>query len=210
MSRADFQNSRHFYPMNYVIRSLIVYLKEMFKLNNQLDFMVCDEDAVTAQQNLSGLLITDQNAWETAFRGHMPSIVVRRGNAIIGGGIQSGDMSRVVSAGFNLPTSVMEILSVPVVLSCIARQDLEAEALAVLISGFIHDDKRWAHSFGIYGIVPPQISPVQIMDTSQNGFICSVSSSVSISRKYDTRPLSDVKLQEIALYVNQNPTAKIN
>jgi hypothetical protein len=203
MNYNEFYYSRNFHPANHVMRVVIMYLREMFLLNSDLGYAVCTEDQVADCSQLSGLLIIDQNTWDTSFRGHIPSVIFQRGIVSFGGGLQAGDMSRVVNAGLGLPTTIMEIVSVPVVLSCIARQDTEAEALAFLVSNFLYDDKRWAKSFGLYGLQNPQISQVQIFQKETPSFMCTMSTVISVSRRYKTRLLPDVKLEEIALSVNE-------
>lgn len=209
MSKRDFFNSRNFNPVNYIIRSVLTYLRENFKNNPELEYPVCSEDMIAGKEAIQGLLILDQNTWDTTFRGHLPSIVLQRGNVSFGGGVQSGDMSRVLNAGIDLQTTTLEIVSVPVVLSCIGRQDLEAETLAFITSSFLHDDKRWAKSFGLYGIQSPQISPVQTFNQQTPGFACSVSTSIATTRKYNARLLPEQKLNEIALFLNEEQIGRI-
>jgi len=209
MSRADLFNSRNFNPVNHIVRSVLIYLRECFKNNPDLEFPVCSEDMIAGAEALKGLLILDQNTWDTSFRGHLPSIVLQRGNITFGGGIQSGDMSRVLNAAMDLQTSTVEIVSVPVVLSCIGRQDLEADTLAFITSCFLHDDKRWAKSFGLYGIQSPQISPVQAFNPQTPGFVSSVSTSISTTRKYNARLLPEQKLTEISIFLNENPIGRV-
>ena len=209
MSRTDLFNSRNFNPVNHIIRSVIIYLRENFKNNKELEFPVCSEEMIAGTEALRGLLILDQNTWDTSFRGHLPSIVLQRGNVTFGGGIQSGDMSRVLNAGMDLQTTTVEIVSVPVVLSCIGRQDLEADTLAFITSCFLHDDKRWAKAFGLYGIHSPQISPVQAFNQQTPGFVSSVSTVISTTRKFNARLLPEQKLTEILTYLNEQPSGRI-
>lgn len=209
MSRVNLFNSRNFNPVNHIVQSVLLYLRENFKNNPDLEFPVCDETAISTQQELQGLLITDQNTWETTFRGHLPSIVLKRGNVTFGGGVQSGDMSRVMSAGMDLQTSTLEIVSIPVLLSIMTRQDLEADMLAFLTSCFIHDDKRWAKAFGLFGITSPQISPVASLKSQTPSFVATVGTSISTTRKYNARLLPDTKLTEMSIFLNETNIARI-
>lgn len=209
MSKLDLYKSKTFNPINHVIGSVILYLRANFENNIELGFPVCSEEQIGGQSALQGLLISDQNTWDTTFRGHLPSIVVQRGNVSFGGGIQSGDMSRVLNAGIGLQTSVMEIVTVPMVCSILCRSDLEAEQLALLAASFLHDDKRWGNAFGIFGIQSPQISPVQPFGTQASSFVCTVSTALSTSRRYDVRLLPEQKLRELSLFLNEQHIAKI-
>jgi len=209
MSKLDLYKSKTFNPINHIIQSVILYLRANFENNTALGFPVCTENQIGGQEALQGLLIADQNTWDTSFRGHLPSIVVQRGNVGFGGGIQSGDMSRVLNAGIGLQTTILEVLTVPLVLSFLSRQDLEAEQLALLAASFIHDDKRWGNAFGIFGIQSPQISPVQPFGTQASSFVCTVSTALSTTRKYDVRLLPEQKLRELSIFLNEQHIAKI-
>ena len=209
MINPDWFKSRNFNPANYAISAVLMYLRAMYTHNAQLGFEVWQEEANDQASNLSKLLISDKHTWDTTHRGHLPSIVVQRNLVSFGGGIQDGGASRVVQAGFNLETSVMEIVTVPMVLSCIARQDLEAESLAFMTGQFLWDDKRWMKGFKLFGMTSPQISDVQIYNPSENAFVCNLITSISLTKSYTTRSLSEQKVTELALILNDQLTAQI-
>ena len=209
MDRVDFFRSKDFNPINYVISSVLVYLREMFKHNDGLGYVVCEELDIDEPKQLSGLLIADKNTWDTKFSGHLPSIVLRRGPVSFGGGIQQDGMSRVINAGMALETATMEIVSVPMVLSCIARTDIEAESLAYTASMFLREDKRWAQKLGLYGINQPQIGPSVPYNPQESTFMCEAATSISVTKKVVTRLLPDVKLTELAIRLNQSPMANL-
>lgn len=202
VNRAELYHSKTFNPINYIIKAVILYLRANFANNSEFGYTVCSEEQISDAQAMSGLLISDQNTWDTTFRGHLPSIIIQRGNASFGGGAQSGDMSRILNTGIGMQTTVMEMMTLPMVCSVVTRQDLEAEQLALLVASFLHDDKRWANAFGIFGIQSPLISPVQVLDPKTSSFICTVSTALSTSRKYDVRLLPEQKLTDISLSLN--------
>ena len=209
MINKDWFKSRNFNPANYTVSAILVYLRAMYKYNEQLGFNVWQEDSDEQQDNLSRLVIQDKQTWDTTHRGHLPSIVLQRSTVSFGGGIQDNGNSREVQGGFNLETSVMEIVTVPMVLSCIARQDLEAEALAFLTGSFLWDDKRWMKPFRLWGMSSPQISQVQIYNPSDNSFKCDLITSISIPRSFTTRCLPETKVNELTLLLNNQLTAKL-
>lgn len=209
MISLNYFKSRDFNPANYVVSAILIYLREMYKYNQALGFDIWEEDSNDQQNNLSKLVIQDQQTWDTTHRGHLPSIVLQRKTVSFGGGIQDNGNSREVQGGFNLETSVMEIVTVPMVLSCIARQDLEAEALAFITGQFLWDDKRWMKPFRLWGMSSPQISDVRIYNPSDNSFKCDLIISISIARRYTTRSLPEIKVNELTLLLNDQLTAKI-
>jgi len=202
-------NSKNFNPANYIVSNVLMYLRAMYKHNSHLGFDIWEEEAQVQTTNLSNLVIADKQTWDTTHRGHLPSIILQRQLVTFGGGIQDGGPSRVVQAGAMIETSVMEIVTVPMVLSCIARQDLEAEALAFLTGQFLWDDKRWMKAFEMFGMTSPQISEVQIYNPSENGFVCHVSTSLSMAKKYTMHTLPNNVLQELVVTVN-NHQATLN
>jgi hypothetical protein len=201
--------SKNFNPANYAVSAVLVYLRAMYEENKQLGFDVWNEQSDDQPANLPKLLIADKQTWDTTHRGHLPSIVLQRNLISFGGGIQDGGPSRVMQAGFQLETSVMEIVTVPMVLSCIARQDLEAESLAFMTGQFLWDDKRWMKPFRLFGMSSPQISDVQIYNPSENAFICNLITSFSLAKTYTTRALPEQKVAELALILNGQLTTKI-
>ena len=210
MATKDWYYSKNFNPSNYVITTIIVYLRAMFMANTQLGFTVCEELNTDEPSQLNGLLIVDKNVWDSKFTDHRPSIVIKNGTMIYGGGIQSGDFSRVLNAGVGLPTTTMEIVSLPMVISCMAKADLEAAALASMVAAFIHEDKRWARVFGLYGITSPQVGPSVIYNPQNNTFIAEVSLTISMTKQIVAKQLPDKKLQSLLLYMNDMQVAKIS
>ena len=200
-------NSKNYNPANFIVSNVLVYLRAMYQLNSKLGFDIWDEQAQDQSANLAKLLITDKHTWDITQKGHLPAIVLQRNLVSFGGGIQDGGPSRLVQAGDMLETSVMEIVTVPMVLSCIARQDLEAEALAFMTGQFLWDDKRWAKAFSMFGMSSPQISDVQIYSPSENGFVCHVSTSLSTSRKYTLHTLPNNVLQSLVINMNDQSTS---
>ena len=209
MDRNDIYNSRNFNPINYVISAVLIYLREMYKNNPNLGYVVCDEFDNDEPSQISGLLITDKNTWDTKFTGHLPSLVVRRGPVSFGGGIQGEGHGRVLNAGMDLATTTMEIVSIPVVISCIARGDIEAETLAYMTTTFLREDKRWAQHLELYGIASPFISPSMPRNPSETEFVCEVSTSISVTKLCVARLLPEVKLKEIKLRLNSSLVADI-
>jgi hypothetical protein len=209
MINKDWFKSRNFNPANYAINSILLYLRAMYTFNNDIGFDVWDEASEDQTNNLSKLVIQDKQTWDTTHRGHLPSIILQRNTVSFGGGIQNGDGSRVVQAGFDLETSYMEIVTVPMVLSCIARNDLEAESLAFITGQFLWDDKRWMQSFRLFGMTSPQIADVQIYSPNENGFICNVITSFSLAKTYTTRKLPEHKATVLALYLNNQLNSQI-
>ena len=205
----DWFKSRNFNPANYAISAILIYLRAMYENNAQLGFKIWQEETEDQPSNLTNLVISDKQTWDTTHRGHLPSIVLQRNLVSFGGGIQDGGASRVVQAGFQLETSVMEIVTVPMVLSCIARQDLEAESLAFMTGQFLWDDKRWMKPFKLFGMTSPQISDVQIYNASENAFICNLITSFSLAKTYTTRALPEQKVTELTLILNDQLTTKI-
>lgn len=199
MINKNWFNNKTFNPANYIVSNVLMYLRAMYKFNSQLGFNVWEEEATDQAANLPNLVIADKHTWDTTHRGHLPSIVLQRNLVTFGGGIQDGGPSRIVQAGAMLETSVMEIVTVPMVLSCIARQDLEAEALAFMTGQFLWDDKSWCKAFAMFGMTSPQISDVQIYNPSENGFVCHVSTSLSFTKKYTLHTLPHNVLQELVL-----------
>ena len=209
MAIRDWFYNKNFNPGNYIVSTLIIYLRAMFLANSQLGFTICDELNMDEPSQLSGLLIIDKNTWDTKFTDHRPSVVVKNGTLNYGGGIQSGDFSRVLNAGIDLPTSTMEIVTLPVVLSCMAKADLEAGSIASMVAAFIHEDKRWAHVFGLYGLTSPQIGPSIIYNSQNSTYIAEVSLSISVTKKIVARLLPENKLQALLLYMNDIQIAKL-
>ena len=208
IDRSWFQ-SPNFNPANYVVSAVLVYLRQIYKYNDQLGFDVWQEESNDQPSNLPKLVIADENTWDTTHRGHLPSIVIQRNVVSFGGGIQDGGNSRQVQGGFNLETSVMEIVSVPMVLSCIARQDLEAESLAFLTAQFLWDDKKWMKAFKLFGMVSPQISKVQIYNPTENAFKCDVMTGFNITKAYTTRVLPDQIVTQMVITLNDLLKLKI-
>jgi hypothetical protein len=209
MINHEWFKSKDFNPANYVISSVLLYLRAMYTLNDQLGFDVWEEDSEEQSSNLPKLVIADKQTWDTTHRGHLPSIVLQRKLVSFGGGIQDGGQSRVVQAGLQLETSVMEIVTVPVILSCIARNDLESEAIGFMTSQFLWDDKRWMKSFRIFGMSSPQISEVQIFNISDNSFKTDVITSFSFPRTYSCRLLPEQKVDALAIYLNDQLNSQI-
>ena len=199
-------NSKNFNPANYIVSNVLMYLRAMYEFNSQLGFEVWNEQSQEQSSNLPNLVIADKQTWETTHRGHLPSIILQRQMVTFGGGIQDGGGSRVVQAGAMLETSVMEIVTVPMVLSCIARQDLEAEALAFLTGQFLWDDKRWTKAFGMFGMTSPRISEVQIYNPSENSFVCHVSTSLSMTKNYTMHTLPHDVLEQLVININGKST----
>ena len=210
MSRQEWFYSKDFNPGNYIISRVLVYLRAMFIANSRLGFTVCEETDQDEPANLKGLLITDKNTWDTRFTGHYPSIVTKHGTITYGGGIQSGEMSRVVNSGVDLETTTMEIVTLPMVISCMARKDLEASSLASIVAAFIHEDKRWAKVLGLYGITPPQIGPSLIYDPNNSIFTADVSIAISVTKSLVAKQLPDHILKKLSLYINQSPYGSLS
>ena len=206
MINRDWFNSPNFNPANYVVSTLLMYLRAMYAHNSDLGFEIWDEEAQDQVTNLSRLLIEDKQTWDHTHRGHLPSIIVQRQTVSFGGGIQDGGQSRILQAGFDLETSVMEIVSIPVIISVVARQDLESEALAFLTKQFLWDNKNWMKAFKIFGMTSPQISDVKIYNASENGFITNIFTSFSIQVNYTLHSLPHNVLQQLALKINNQQT----
>ena len=209
MINPNWFKSKNFNPANYVVSSVLLYLRAMYTYNTDLGFDVFEEDADNQTTNNPSLVISDKQTWDTTHRGHLPSIVLNRKTVTFGGGIQDQGNSREVQGGLNLETSVMEIVTVPMVLSCIARNDLEAEALAFLTGQFLWDDKNWMKSFQLHGMTSPQVTDVAIYLPSENGFICNLITSISFTRKYVCRKLPTQKANTLAIYLNNQLNSQI-
>lgn len=209
MINLNWFNNRNFNPANYVVSVILLYLRAMYTHNKDLGFPVWEEETKDQPSNLPKLVIADKQTWDTTHRGHLPSIVLQRKTVSFGGGIQDGGRSRVVQAGFELETSVMEIVTIPVILSAIARNDLEAESLAFLTSQFLWADKRWMKSFTLYGMTSPQILETQIYMPTENSFKCDLITSISVSQKYTAHLLSDQKADALAIYLNDQLNIEI-
>jgi len=209
MINLNWINNKNFNPANYAVNAILLYLRAMYTHNKDIGFEVWEEETQDQPANLPKLVIADKQTWDTTHRGHLPSIVLQRKTVSFGGGIQDGGRSRVVQAGFELETSVMEIVTIPVILSCIARNDLEAESLAFLTSQFLWADKRWMKSFILYGMTSPQILETQIYMPSESAFKCDLITSVSMSQKYTARFLSDQKANALVIYLNDQLNIEI-
>ena len=209
MINLNWYKNKNFNPANYAINVILLYLRAMYTYNQDIGFDVWEEETKDQESNLPKLVIADKQTWDTTHRGHFPSIVLQRKTVSFGGGIHDGGRSRVVQAGFELETSVMEIVTIPVILSCIARNDLEAESLAFLTSQFLWADHRWMKSFVVYGMTSPQILETQIYIPNENSFKCDLITSISISQKYTTRLLPEQKANALAIYLNDKLNTEI-
>jgi hypothetical protein len=209
MINQNWYNNKNFNPANYAVNAVLLYLRAMFVFNKDLGFDVWEEESQDQPSNLSKLLICDKQTWDTPQRGHLPSVVLQRKTVTFGGGIQDGGQSRIKQAGMNLETSVMEIVTVPMVLSCIARNDLEAESLAFITGQFLWDDHRWMKAFRLFGMTSPQISETQIYMPTENSFKSDLITSFSVTKQYVTRKLPEQKANALAIYLNEQLNSEI-
>lgn len=203
MTKIDMIRSEMFNPVFGKMSFIIRYLREVFRQNPELGYAVAEEEGQDESTGLDSLLIVSQYDWETKHRGHIPSIGVTRGVTVFGAGIQGADASRVVDAGFQRPTTTMDLITVPVVLSCMARKDHEAEALAFMTATSLFDDKSWCHSVGIFGINYPQISNPTPRSLGTEHFVAHVQFQFSTSRQITIKRLGaqiatniDIKIAE--------------
>ena len=209
MMNMNWYNSKNFNPANHAVEAILLYLRAMYIFNSDLGFSVWEENSTDQPDNLTKLVITDGQAWDTTHRGHLPSIVLRRNTVTFGGGIQDGGNSRQVQGGFGLETSVMEIVTVPMVLSCIARNDSEAESLAFLTAQFMWDDHDWMKSFRLFGMLSPQITKPQPYQLSENAFICDIITAFNVQKSYTMHRLPKTKLEILSLHLNDKLNAQI-
>lgn len=203
MTMKTFTDSAVFNPGNYYTKAFIVYLRKMFSVNSDLGYTLYSESQ-NKEDSVSGLLICSKYLWETKYRTKKPCIVISRGNIIFGvnGTNGSAKFSGIIENGAK--TEFKELLSMPIMIECLAESDLESEALASMALSFISMDTRSIRSAGIQIQGSPIQTQPQLYEKGNNSFSCSVMYNIQVSRSYSFKILGDEALQEIKASLNGN------
>jgi len=193
----DFDKDKNVNPTPYVLRTLLLYLKGCFGLNPDFGYGICDEkDALEGNQN-GRLLITDQNSWDTVFRGHVPSVTIRRSSVSFGGGVQGYGQSRELDSRFQDPKKILELVTMPVVISCKAREEIEAETLAFLVHHFLTSDTTWGKVSGILPVPGATVLPPVPYKPQEQLWLCDASFVFVTNRSIRSRMMGESMLMEL-------------
>lgn len=192
-----FYHDKNLNPVPYTLSTIIRYLKGCFRVNDELGYALCDEEDMQTSASAGSLLITDQNSWDTVFRGHAPSITVRRGAMEFGAGIQGYGASRELDRRVGEHPSILEWVQMPVVISCKAREEIEAETLAFLVHHFLTSDMTWAKIAGLRPLPGSSVLPPVPYKPQEQLWICDSSFVFVTNRSYKSKLIGADLLQEI-------------
>jgi hypothetical protein len=202
MSYKDFVQSKTFNVGHYAVTAITKYLFERFKENTDLDFKPYSDD-MNKEDSYGALLITTKFDWETKYRNKRPAIFVSRGN-MISGANGTVAQNRVLSITDNgAKTAYIDLVSLPIVVECIAESDIESEALASIVSTYIGLDVRPLRSLRLQIQGGLTQTPPQMFERGANpSFISSVIMQVQISRQYNASIIGEKTLQNIRMQLN--------
>lgn len=203
MTGKSFTNSKVFNPGNYYIKAFIVYLEKMFAINTDLGYTLYSE-LQNKEDSVASLLICSKYTWEMSYRGKRPCIMVSRGNIIFGVNGTSGQSKASAITESGTKTVYKDLLSMPIMIECLAESDLEAEALASMVLSFVGMDTRSIRSIGIQIQGTPIQTAPQMYEKGNNSFLCSVMLNIQVSRSYSFKILGDEALSHIVTSLNSN------
>lgn len=209
MSQNDFLYSKNFNPGYYSVRAIVLYLREMFKANTDLEFIPY-YDEMNKEESFDSLLITTKHDWETKYRNKRPSIFVSRGNIITGiNGTQGqGRLFSITDNGET--TTYSDLVSFPIVVECLSESDIQSELLSSISLGFLNLDSRPLRSFGLQIQGSPSQSPPQLFEKGNISFISSVILQVQLCRQYNARTIGLKTLENIKLKLNDSIEINVN
>jgi hypothetical protein len=203
MNQRDFTLSKNFNPGIYGVKAIVLFLREMFRVNSDFGFTVYDDD-LNKEEAFSSLLITTKHDWETTYRGKRPAIFVSRGNLINGVNGTQGQ-GRVFSIENNgQTTSYSDLLSFPIMVECLSEKDIESETLASMVALFISADLRPLRSLGLQINGQVTQTPAQIYETQNISFISSVIMQVAMQRNIKAIKTVDNMLEKIQFRINES------
>lgn len=195
--------SVNFNPGGYAVRGIILYLQTIFANNEELGYMVYN-DNLSKEQAMGSLFIGSKFVWENKFRSKRPAIFVSRGNIVSGVNSTHGQ-GKVQSVTENGSiTNYQDLISFPIVVECLSENDLECEALASIVSAFLTMDLRPLRSMKMQMFPQPTQSPPQIFEKGNISFISNVILQVQMTRQYRARTLNEVQLKQFELAINNS------
>lgn len=203
MSYINFTYNDLYNPAANTIRAVVLYLKEMFKNNPELEYTIYEE-GLTKEESYNSLLITTRNNWEEAYRSKRPSILVSRGNITFGtNGLQgSTRMLNIVENGETV--TYTDLLSFPIMLECLAEVDLESETLASMCAAFLAMDLRPLKAIGVQVMGSAVQTAPQMIEKGNITYASSVIINVQKQRTYKARLIGNKQLEDIQLNLNNN------
>ena len=173
MDRKALVYSKNFNSDDYAVRAILLYLIQVFKVNEELDF-----PPYTDEQNkidsFTSTLFTTKFDWETKYRGKRPVVIVSCGNTLIGvnNTLGSAKIRSVTENGQVI--NYTDLISLSILVQCLSEADLEANSLASAVLMFLTADARPLHSLGLQLQGNPIKTPVRIFEKGTISFIAQV------------------------------------
>ena len=203
MSYKEFVQSKTFNVGHYAVTAITKYLFERFKENATNMEYSPYSDEMDREESYNSVLITTKFDWETKYRSKRPAIFVSRGN-MTSGANGTVAQSRVLSITDNgAKTAYIDLVSLPIMVECIAESDIESEALSSIVATYIGLDVRPLRSLQLQIQGGLTQTPPQLFERGANpSFISSVIMQVQIPRQYNASIISEKMLETIRMQLN--------
>jgi hypothetical protein len=211
MGPRDFINPNIFYPntLRFMENSILAFLQALFstfpaknQLAEPLDYLNYHYDPV---DELSEISIEGQNTDNLNKVDSRPKIVVARGAVSFN---QVGINNFVGAASLSLnPRKFATILSGTVGISCFAREDLEADRLAMICADAIEQFSPVIRKHGFLQIHTAQIGQRAIImkDSRPDLHVTPVLLKAEVTKNWTTQVVDPIRLRKILLQSVVNP-----